>query len=150
MNPALMNILLAVLAALAPVITAVLSGALWQLWTKWGLQSVAVDKANMESELQTALSFAITKILPRIAAEGWASPGVQSMILSGAAGYLQQRFPDRSAKIAAAAGTVAATTAVTETLSARLPEAIAIAAASPGTPPASPDAMTIRPTGATA
>ena len=139
MNPAILNILLMTLSVIAPVLTTVITGMLGQLWVRCRLQSAAVDKDNMERELHAALSVAITKVIPQIAREGWASPGVRSTILAEAADYFQRRFPDRTKQITVAAGGPVyadPASAVAETLKGRLSEAIAIAAASPGTPPA--------------
>ena len=102
------------------------------------LTASAQDKANLESDLQTALAFGVSKAIPAIQAKGWDHVDVHSQIVADAAEYFLQRFPDRAAAIAKSAGAAAETPddAVADTLTARLPEALAVAAASPATPPA--------------
>lgn len=129
-----------VLTVCTPAVAAILCGALWKLRAKWGLESTAQDKANLETELQASLKFGIAKALPVIRAEGWDSVDVHSAVLAHAANYFLSRFPERTATIADTATAVSDSgvkAAVTDTLSARLPEAVAIAAASPATPPVS-------------
>jgi hypothetical protein len=135
------NALTVVLTAAVPAVAAILSGALWKLWTKWGFQATAQDKANVESDLQTALAFGVSKAIPAIKASSWDNVDVHSRIVADAADYLLQRFPDRAAAIVTAANSDAGKlvpkyAALSDTLTARLPEAIAVAAASPATPPA--------------
>lgn len=129
--------LAAVLTICVPTVAAILSGALWKLWTKFGLEATAQDKANMETELQAALAFGVAKALPEIKARGWDSVDMHSVVLADAATYFLQRFPDRTKIIADAAGIIPmreVRSAVTDTLHARLPEALAVAATSPATP----------------
>ena len=133
------NLLTAVLTAAVVPVAAILSGFLWKLWTKLGLQSTAVSQQNMEAELQTALQFGIAKAIPAIKAAGWDNIGVHNQILNDAASFLTSRYPDRAAQITQGAGLSIRTdgplTAVKESLLARLPDAITAAAASPATPP---------------
>lgn len=145
LSVALSNSLVALLAVAVPIVGTFLTLALNRLRAKWGMQAIAQNTSNTESDLAIALKAGITKTLPLIAAKGWASPDVRTAVLSEATAYLQQRFPDRAAQIVAAAQPVGPTApavpdtvAVKETLAARLPDAVAIAAASPATPPVTP------------
>lgn len=145
------NALMAAAALVIPVVGAMAVQALRKLAAKWDLQGTAQDTANMEDNIKASLNSGIAKLLPEIAAKGWDSPTVRAAILSSAAEYLQQRFPDRADKIVTAAQpdsmkdgltdddhSVAPKTAIMETLAGRLPDAIASAAASPATPPVKP------------
>ena len=107
------------------------------------LTASAQDKANLESDLQTALAFGVSKAIPAIQAKGWDHVDVHSQIVADAAEYFLQRFPNRAAAIAKSAGAAAETPddAVADTLTARLPEALAVAAASPATPVTEPQAI---------
>lgn len=129
-----------VLTACVPPVAAILAGALWKLWSKWGFEANAQDKQNMEHELQTALAFGVAKAIPEIKRAGWDNVKVHSQILADSANYLIDRFPARAAQIAAAASAaeIPATStveAVKDTLTARLPLAMEAAADSPATPP---------------
>ncbi len=137
------NALTVILAACVPPVAAIAAGALWKAWTWFGFQATAQDKANLESDLKTALAFGVSKALPEIAAKGWDNIDVHSQIVADAANFTLDRFPDRATALTAAAnsnqviiGAISPIAAVQESLNARLPDAIAIAAASPATPPA--------------
>ncbi len=123
---ALGNALTVILMAAATAIAGVLTAVGVKLAAKLGLEATAQDKANMESEITTVLNFGINKVLPTIETRGWNVASVHDAILTAATEYLAQRFPDRVAKITAAADEPSAV-AVRDTLSARLPAAMASA-----------------------
>jgi hypothetical protein len=134
---ALLNeILKGVAIVVVPAVAGFIVNAMAALAKKWGLEGVAVDKANMETEINAALKFGITAVLPLIQTDGWDSPKVRQLILDRATQYFRQRFPDRTDTILAAAGPSVTTSPVQDTLSARLPEAMTVAASSPATPTA--------------
>ena len=138
------NALTFVATMCTPPVAAILAAALWKLADKWGFQASAQDKANLESDLQTALALGVSKTLPEIRAKGWDDVNVHSQIVAEAANYFLQRFPNRASAIGSSAGAVGPGTqaeAGAATLMARLPEAITIAAASPATPPAAAPAV---------
>lgn len=126
-----------VLAAAATSIAGIIVAAGVRLRAKWGVETTAQDKANLEADIAIAMKAGIAQVLPVIEQHGWNSPEAREAIITTATGYLKQRFPDR-AKTIAASGTPAVASpdaAIAQTLAARLPEAAAVAAASPATPP---------------
>ena len=87
----------------APVAT-MLTGALWKVWSWVDKKAKAQDRANMETELHTALSIGINRFIHDLAVKGWHDAATKAEILSVAAVYLSERFPDRVAQITNAAG----------------------------------------------
>lgn len=123
-----LNIVLPLLAA--PVAT-MASAALWKLYARFDKQATAQDRTNMEGEVAVAINAGIAmveQVVPDARAQGLASGKVRDDILSAAATYMRQRFPDRAAQISAAAdnGTRLQDVhaAVQQTLAARLTNVI--------------------------
>jgi hypothetical protein len=136
------NALKVVLMACAAPVAAILSGMLWKLAAKFGVEASAADKANLEAEAKTALTVGAVKASDLIAANGWDHVTVNNAVLRDALQFFLERFPERATAIAAQAGvqspaapSAAKDAAITETLMARLPDAMNQAAASPATPP---------------
>lgn len=139
-TPVLNNALSIVLMASATAIAGIVTAVGVKLAAKLGLQVTAQDKQNFEAEATTVLNAAIAKLLPLIETKGWDNRVVHEAILTSATNFLRERFPDRAAKLTAAAQPedsdepVSSTTAITDSLAGRLPAVIAVAAASPATP----------------
>lgn len=133
------NALKVVLMACAAPVAAILSGMLWRLASKFGIEASAADQRKLNDELKAALTLGAVKAEDMIAQKGWDHIDVHSIVVKEALDYFLQRFPERAAAIAQQAGAAspaAAQEAVADTLMSRLPAAMTEAAASPATPPA--------------
>lgn len=124
---ALSNALIGLLAIAVPTLSTFLALALNRLKAKWALEATAQDKANMDVELRASAAVGVAKVAPL---ENLTT-ATHDEAVSQAADYFQQRFPDRTATITAAAN---ATTpgeikaAVSEMIAGRLPEVVPAAA----------------------
>lgn len=67
------------------------------------IANTAQDKANMEREISAALGVAVHQMGDAIAKDGLTSKAVREGVANAASAYLTERFPDRAARIAAAA-----------------------------------------------
>lgn len=128
-----------VLAACAVPLAGILSAVLWKLYRKIDHEATAQDKANMETEILAATRAGMAMVVketPHVLQDGLLDPGVRDRVLAGATAYMRQRFPDRTAQIATAAGVGTRATdvnaAVQQTLAARLPNIISTTTSLPG------------------
>lgn len=114
----------------APVVAGV-TAVCFRVWEWAGKKDTAQDRANMEGELTIALKSGLHTVLPDLLTKGWHDAGTRAEAIKVAVAYLKERFPDRAAQIAAAAGvntdsldTQAAMTAVGKAVEARFMDAL--------------------------
>lgn len=133
------DLLLAVLTGCVPPVAYLFSVACHRLAAKMGADEALADQTLAEGQYKAAVSVGVAKVVKDAKGDvRWDGAWFRDAALGAAVAYMQERFPDRTQKIVAAAS--ASTTnevhnAVKETLSGRLPEVVTAAAASPATPP---------------
>lgn len=134
------NALTGVLTLAVPYIAWLVGQLIQKAAAYFGIKASAEDQAKMDSELKVALTQGFAGATALIDDKGWDHVDVHSHVLASALNFFLQRNPERSTKIATAAGVAnpaepspAKDAAVTQSLLARLPDAAASAAASPAT-----------------
>lgn len=119
-----------VLAIFSAPLTVMTTAAMYKLFAWLGISLTATDKQNMEHEAQIAVGAGlatVAKISPEIMRGGITTPQQLKDVTAAAADFFKARFPDRTAKIAAAAGVDTANgidAAVQQSMAARLTNVI--------------------------
>lgn len=95
-----------ILGTIAVPLASVLAAALLKLRAKLGKEDTAQDKENLETEIQSAIGAGMAVVaarIPSILKDGITTSELLEMVASASAVYFRNRYPDRTAQIAAAA-----------------------------------------------